>query len=51
MFIRKYQSCDCKKLAELFYNIVHTVNVKDYTKEQLNAWATSTALDNCNAQL
>lgn len=25
---------------ELFYNTVHTVNDKDYTEEQLNAWAT-----------
>lgn len=37
--IRKYQSTDCKKLAELFYHTVHTINAKDYTQEQLNAWA------------
>lgn len=40
MFIRDYQSSDCKELAELFYNTVHKVNVKDYTKEQLDVWAT-----------
>lgn len=40
MLIREYQSSDCKELAELFYNTVHTVNAKDYTKEQLDAWAT-----------
>lgn len=40
MVIRKYQPCDCKELAELFYNTVHIVNAKDYTKEQLNVWAT-----------
>ncbi len=40
MFIREYQSSDCKELTELFYNTVHTVNAKDYTKEQLNVWAT-----------
>lgn len=39
MFIRKYESTDCKELAELFYNTVHTINAKDYTKEQLDAWA------------
>lgn len=39
MFIRKYESIDCKELAELFYNTVHTINAKDYTKEQLDAWA------------
>ena len=40
MFIREYQSSDCKELTELFYNTVHTVNTKDYTKEQLDVWAT-----------
>ena len=40
MIIREYQSSDCKALTELFYNTVHTVNAKDYTKEQLDAWAT-----------
>ncbi len=32
MFIREYQTCDCKEITELFY---HTVNTKDHTKEQL----------------
>ena len=40
MFIREYQSSDCKELTKLFYNTVHTVNAKDYTEEQLDAWAT-----------
>lgn len=40
MIIRKYQSEDCKELTELFYHTVHTVNAKDYTKEQLDVWAT-----------
>ncbi len=39
MKIRKYRSLDCKELTELFYHTVHTVNARDYTKEQLNAWA------------
>lgn len=39
MIIRKYKSSDCKSLAELFYNTVHFVNSKDYSPEQLNAWA------------
>ncbi len=38
--IREYRPADCKELTELFYNTVHTVNAKDYTKEQLDAWAT-----------
>lgn len=40
MVIRKYSSSDCEQLAELFYQTVHTVNAKDYTKEQLDVWAT-----------
>ena len=35
----RYQSGDCRELAELFYNTVHGVNCRDYTKEQLDAWA------------
>lgn len=37
--LRRYQPSDCIKLAELFYHTVHTVNIRDYTQEQLNAWA------------
>ena len=40
MELRKYQKSDCKELTELFYNTVQTVNAKDYTKEQLDVWAT-----------
>ncbi len=40
MFIREYRTSDCKALAELFYNTVHTVNAKDYSREQLDVWAT-----------
>ena len=40
MMLRKYQSSDCKEIAELFYHTVHTVNAKDYTPEQLHVWAT-----------
>lgn len=39
MVIREYESRDCKELSELFYNTVHTVNARDYTKEQLDVWA------------
>ncbi|MBC8580200.1 MAG: GNAT family N-acetyltransferase [Zhenhengia sp.] len=40
MIIREYEETDCKYLTELFYDTVHSVNAKDYTEEQLNAWAT-----------
>ena len=40
MELRRYQQSDCEELTKLFYNTVHTVNAKDYTKEQLDVWAT-----------
>ncbi len=40
MIIREYRPSDCKYLTELFYQTVHSINAKDYTDEQLNAWAT-----------
>lgn len=40
MIIREYKTSDCAEMAKLFYDTVHKINAKDYTKEQLNAWAT-----------
>lgn len=40
MIIRKYRPGDCEALAELFYGTVHTVCRRDYTQEQVDAWAT-----------
>lgn len=40
MTLRKYKPNDCADMAKLFYDTVHTINAKDYTKEQLDAWAT-----------
>lgn len=39
MKLRPYQSSDCRALTELFYETVHTVNRKDYTQAQTDAWA------------
>ena len=39
MKIRRYRSSDCNELTTLFYEAVHTVNARDYTAEQINAWA------------
>ena len=36
METRKYQSTDCKEMAELFYHTVHKVNAKDYRKEPVS---------------
>lgn len=37
--LRPYRTGDCPALAELFYQTVHTVNARDYTPSQLDAWA------------
>ena len=42
IILRRYRPEDCKNMAQLFYETVHTVNAKDYTEEQRNAWATGT---------
>lgn len=40
MTLRDYRSEDCPVLAQLFYQTIHTVNLGDYTQEQVDAWAT-----------
>ncbi len=40
MVIRKYKTKDCSFMAKIFYETVHAINKSDYTKEQLDAWAT-----------
>lgn len=37
--IRKYKLGDCDAMVKLFYDMVHTINTRSYTKEQLNVWA------------
>ena len=39
MEIRKYQQGEENEIWNLFYNTVHQVNIKDYSVEQVNAWA------------
>ena len=39
MRIRNYDKKDISEIAELFYNTVHSINKRDYTDEEVNAWA------------
>lgn len=39
MIIREYRKEDLGEVMQLFYDTVHTVNRRDYTEEQVNAWA------------
>lgn len=42
MQIRSYMPSDCPAVAALFYTTVHTVNAKDYTPDEMEAWAPGT---------
>jgi len=37
--VRPYKSSDAQDLAQIYYNTIHEVNAKDYSKIQLDAWA------------
>lgn len=39
IIIRAYRPGECPPLLELFYDTVHSVNARDYSPEQLDAWA------------
>ena len=39
MLLRPYTPADLEELLTLFYETVHTVNARDYTPPQLDAWA------------
>ena len=39
MRLRKYQASDYREAYELFYNTVHSVNLRDYSQQQVDAWA------------
>lgn len=39
MFLRAYRHDDKRQLQQLFFDTVHTVNARDYSPEQLAAWA------------
>ena len=37
--IRDYQQEDAQELASIYFNTIHRINIKDYTQEQVDAWA------------
>lgn len=39
MNIRNYKKEDNNEIYNLFYNTVHSVNLKDYNEDQINVWA------------
>ncbi|MEG0691797.1 MAG: GNAT family N-acetyltransferase [Oscillospiraceae bacterium] len=39
MITRGYQPEDCSEIIQLFYDTVHTINLRDYSQEQIDVWA------------
>jgi N-acetylglutamate synthase-like GNAT family acetyltransferase len=39
MHIRPYIAADTAQIITLFYDTIHHINIRDYTLEQVNAWA------------
>lgn len=37
--LRVYREDDCAEFARLFYDTVHKINIADYTRQQVDAWA------------
>ena len=45
MNIRPYHSDDCQAILSLFYETVHKINLRDYTREQIEAWTNNNNID------
>lgn len=43
---RAYQLSDAKALAEIYYFTIHNINIRDYSEEQVNAWAPCSSVEN-----
>jgi GNAT superfamily N-acetyltransferase len=39
LLIRPYHPPDTEAIAELYYQTIHRINSRDYSPEQINAWA------------
>ncbi|MFT4144871.1 MAG: GNAT family N-acetyltransferase [Mobilitalea sp.] len=52
MKLREYHPDDCKEVVKLFYDTIHSINIKDYTELQADAWASkNTDLESWNKKL
>lgn len=43
--IRLYSEADASSLAAIYFNTIHNINSKDYSPEQINAWAPVSSLE------
>ncbi len=39
ILIKSYEEKDAPFLASIYFNTIHNINIKDYSPEQINAWA------------
>lgn len=35
--LRRYIQADCEIITAIFYETIHNINIRDYSKEKLNA--------------
>jgi putative acetyltransferase len=45
IIIRRYIAEDAQYLAKIYYNTIHKINVRDYSEDQVNAWAPASSLE------
>ena len=45
ILIRQYRPGDEEALSKIYFNTIHKINAKDYTKEQLDVWAPKSSLE------
>ena len=45
IIIRQYIPDDAQHLANIYYHTIHHINVKDYSEDQINAWAPASSLE------
>jgi putative acetyltransferase len=45
IIIQEYDCNDAQDLANIYYHTIHHINSKDYSKEQINAWAPPSSLE------
>ena len=43
--VRDYRPEDAQALAEIYFNTIHRINIKDYTQEQVDVWAPESSLE------
>ena len=44
IIIRPYKESDATSIASIYYHTIHHINKRDYTEEQLHAWAPKSSL-------